>query len=86
MFGASGLPKLFRRSDFNKESVSMMLEKIPPTRDHEGDFKISLFALNGYFQSLMIFKSCVNLIYPQHVAEAEDGLHKQTACFHETGN
>jgi hypothetical protein len=43
----SGLPKLFRKSEFTKDSVSLMLEKIPPNRDHEGDFKISLFALKG---------------------------------------
>jgi hypothetical protein len=41
-------PKLFRRSQYNKDSVSMMLEKIPPTKDHEGDFRISLLALKGY--------------------------------------
>ena len=44
----NGLPKLFRKSDFTKDSVSMMLEKIPPTKDHEGDFKITVFALKGY--------------------------------------
>jgi hypothetical protein len=53
MLGAmqqNALPKLFRKSEFNKDSVSMMLEKIPPARDHEGDFKISLLALKGYFR------------------------------------
>ena len=44
----NGLPKLFRRSDFNKDSVSMMLEKLPPTKEHEGDYQIYLFALKGY--------------------------------------
>jgi hypothetical protein len=50
MLGAmqqNGLPKLFFGSDFVRDSVSMLLEKIPPSRDHEGDFPVSLAALNG---------------------------------------
>ena len=50
IFGAmkqNSIPKLFRRSEVVKDSVSMLLEKIPPTRDHEGDHKISLVAANG---------------------------------------
>jgi hypothetical protein len=34
-------------SDFVQGSVSMLLEKLPPSRDHEGDYKVSLAALNG---------------------------------------
>ncbi len=89
MLGAmqhNGLPKLFHRSDFIKDSVSMMLEKIPPTRDHEGDFKISLFALNGYFLCQLTIRKFPSLIHSQHVAEAEDGLHKKTSRFHEIGS
>jgi hypothetical protein len=43
----NGVPKLFHGSDAVRESVSMLLEKIPPARDHEGDYTISLAALNG---------------------------------------
>ena len=50
MLGAmqqNGLTKLFTGSDFVQDSVSMLLEKIPPSSDHEGDYTVSLAALNG---------------------------------------
>ncbi len=80
----SSLPKLFRKSEVVKDSVSMLLEKIPPTRDHEGDHQISLVVANGYFDVDLCPLSLENLIRLQHVAEAPNDIYKPNSCIYKT--
>ncbi len=79
------LSKLFHRSEVVKDSVSMLLEKLPPARDHEGDHKISLVVSNGYLYVARLFKPIPNLIHLQSLAESTDGVHKPNGYILKTG-